>query len=215
MKLYGIHLSPFVRKVAVVLAAKGLDYEQEVVMPGGGDADFHKLSPLGKIPVLVDGDQAIPDSSVICEYLEEQYPAVSVLPATPALRAQARFLEEYGDSKLVEAAAPIFIEKFAAPKFFGRECDEAKVTKCIEELLPPRLDYLEERVPAEGFLFGHFCTADISIVSPLFNSRYGGYEVDAQRWPNFAAYAKRVESHAPVAQALALEKKVVEGMLAG
>ena len=53
MKLLGIPLSPFVRKVAVVLAIKDLPFEQEPVMPGAADPDFKALSPLGKIPVLM------------------------------------------------------------------------------------------------------------------------------------------------------------------
>ena len=215
MKLLGVHLSPFVRKVSVVLTAKALDYEQEVIMPGSDDAGFRELSPLGKIPVLVDHGQAIPDSSVICEYLEEKYPQHPMLPATPELRAQARFMEEFGDSKLVEACGIIFVQRFANPNIFGKPADEARIETAINDLLPPLLDYLEGRVPDEGFLFGELCTADVSVFTPLINARYGGYTLDAQRWPRYAAYANRVEQHPAVQSVMATEKQALEAMMAG
>ena len=63
-----------------------------------------------------------------------------------------------------------------------------------------------------GFLFGHFCTADVSIVSPLFNARMGGYELDAERWPNYASYSLRVEKYGPVVKVREEEKAMVEKM---
>ncbi len=212
IKLLGVQLSPYVRKVAIALTAKSLDYTQDPIFPGDNSAEFRAVSPLGKIPVLLDGDDSIPDSSVICEYLDDQYPEIPMRPATASQRARARFLEEFGDSKLIEASAPIFIENYANPKIFGKDTDSDRVERSISELLPPLLDYLEQNVPAEGFLFDHFCTADISIVSPLFNARLGGYEVDAQRWPNYASYSRRVESYGPVAKVRAEEKAMVEKM---
>jgi glutathione S-transferase len=215
MKLLGVHLSPFVRKVAVVLTIKGLDYKQEPIMPGSADPDFRAMSPLGKIPVLVDGDLAVADSSAICEYLEEKYPEPTVMPTDVGLRARARFLEEFGDSKLVETASQIFIEKFLNPNIFGKEADLERVAKVENELLPPYLDYLESQVPPEGYLFGNFCTADISIVTPIFNAAYGGYAIDAGRWPRYAAFVQRVAEHPAVIKVRELESQAVAQMQGG
>lgn len=215
MKLIGVHLSPFVRKVAVALTAKGLEYEQEVVVPGMFPPDFELMSPLNKIPVLVDGDFVLADSSVICEYLEEKFPSPPLLPAGVEARAQARFLEEYSDSRFMEQAAILFRENFLSPRLFKKEPDTAKVQKAVDEGLPPMLDYLESRVPEEGFLFGEFCTVDIALLSPLVNAEIGGYEPDASRWPKFAAYLSRVKAHEAVAKVLAIEKEAIAGMFGG
>jgi glutathione S-transferase len=215
MKLLGVYLSPFVRKVAVVLTIKGLDYEQEPIMPGSTDPDFKAMSPLGKIPVLVDGDLAVADSSAICEYLEEKYPEPTVMPTDVGSRARARFLEEFGDSKLVETASQIFIEKFLNPNIFGKEADLERVARVENELLPPYLDYLESQVPPEGYLFGNFCTADISIVTPIFNAAYGGYAIDAGRWPRYAAFVQRVAEHPAVIKVRELESQAVAQMQGG
>ena len=64
--LYGVGLSPFVRKVRVVLAEKSVPYDHDPVVPGNPDPEDRKMSPLGKIPALRDGDRAFSDSSVIC-----------------------------------------------------------------------------------------------------------------------------------------------------
>lgn len=215
MKLLGTHLSPYVRKVAVALTFKGIAYEHEVVVPGMTPPEFAELSPLQKIPVLVDGDFALPDSSVICEYLEEKFPSPPMLPAGLEARAQARFLEEFADTRLLEYASIPFIENLVNPKIRKIEPDTARVKEVTEEKFPTVLDYLESRVPEEGFLFGEFCTADIALVSPMINAAYGGYEPDAARWPAYAAFLQRVKSFDPVARVLAVEKEAVETMFGG
>lgn len=216
MKLLGVHLSPFVRKVSVVMEIKGIAHEHEPVFPGGeGYPDFKSISPLGKIPVLLDGDFSLADSTAICEYLEDKFPTPSVMPSDLQQRARARLLEEVGDTKLVENASIIFIERFLNPNLFGKPCDEERAAKAETELLPPYLDYLEGEIPADGFLFGDFCTADISIVSPILNAAYAGYAVDAGRWPRYAAYIERVKAHPPVAAVLEKERQAVAQMQSG
>ena len=84
MKVYGIVLSPFVRKVLAVCSLKGLEYEHEPVMPGSATPEYLLISPLGKVPAFEDGDLGVSDSSVICEYLEEKYPAGDAFPKTAA-----------------------------------------------------------------------------------------------------------------------------------
>jgi glutathione S-transferase len=215
VKLIGVPLSPFVRKVTVVMTIKELAFEREYVMPGDTSPEFRKLSPLGKIPVLVDGDFSVADSSAICEYLDEQYPEYPVLPDTPQLRAKARFLEEIGDTRLIEYASIIFIERFAAENIFGREPDLERAADAEQNQLPPIVDYLESQVPPEGYLFGNFTTADISIVTPIFNAAYGGYEIDAGRWPRYAAFVQRVAEHPAVIAAREAEKQFLSAMRGG
>ena len=79
--IVGSYLSPYVRKVLVCLEVKGIAYEVDHIVPFFGDDRFSTLSPLRRIPVLVDGDLVLSDSSVICQYLEDKQPA-------PALRVE-------------------------------------------------------------------------------------------------------------------------------
>ncbi len=86
--IVGSYLSPYVRKVLVCLELKGIPYEVDPIVPFYGDDRFSALSPLRRIPVLVDGDLVITDSSVICQYLEELQPSPRLLPAD--IRDRAR-----------------------------------------------------------------------------------------------------------------------------
>ena len=205
MKVYGSPLSPFVRKVLVALQLKELEYEQDPVAPNALPPGYLKISPLGKIPAFTDGDLAIPDSTVICEYLEEQYPHPPLLPADNRQRAQARWFEEYADTRLVELLGGLFFERILKPLFLQQPADEEKVRHTIDDPLPQAQDYLEGQLPAEGFLFGGIGLADISLVSPFINGEYARYRIDAARWPKLAAYIERIKEHPVVAGQLRAE----------
>lgn len=210
MKVHGARLSPFVRKVLAVLELKALPYEQVDVFPGMMSPEYLKISPLGKIPALEDDSLQVPDSTVICEYLEERYPTVTTMPASPVERARARWLEEYADTKVMElCGGGIFLERVVKPMFFKQPTDEEKVQRTINELLPPVLDYLEQQVPKTDFLFGDLGRVDVSVVGPFINASYAGFVVDANKWPTFAAYIERVTGHPTVAKLLQFEAKLM------
>src|SRR5262249_41546510 len=103
--LYGASPSPFVRKVRVVMHEKGIAYEHEFVGPGSRKPEFRAISPLGRIPGLVDGDLSVSDSSVICAYLERTHPDPPMFPRDPKQYARALWYEEYGDTALAAGAA--------------------------------------------------------------------------------------------------------------
>ena len=88
----GSYLSPYVRKVLVTLHLKRIPYQIDPIVPFYGNDEFSRLSPLRRIPVLLDGDIALCDSTVICEYLEDRCPTPNVLPLDVAARSKARWL---------------------------------------------------------------------------------------------------------------------------
>jgi glutathione S-transferase len=193
--LHGIALSPFVRKVAVALAEKGIEYEHVVVIPFGQPPEFYAISPLGKIPCYEDNGIAIPDSSVIIDYLEHVHPATPLYPSDPIERAQALFLEEYADTKLCEVLLTVFRERFINVKFFQKDADEAVVKESLEVKIPPVLDYLEAQIAGKPYLVGkHFSIADIAVASPFVNFAIGGETVDVGRWPQLADYVQRMHA---------------------
>ena len=186
--IIGNYISPYVRKVLVCMELKGLDYSIDPIAPFVGNERFSELSPLRRIPVLIDGDRVINDSSVICQYLDERHPQPSLYPADIGDRAQARWLEEYCDSWLGDVVIwGMFYQKGVKRYLFGEEPDEAIIARARDEQLPVALDYLESQMPAEGFLFGELSVADISIASFFRNAAFVRYTVDPQRWPRVAA----------------------------
>jgi glutathione S-transferase len=192
--VYGANASPFVRKVRVFLAEKGIPYELEPVFPGGPNPEFRKISPLGKIPAFRDGERTLADSSVICSYLERTHPTPPLYPSDPYDYARALWFEEYADGGLVTViGAKIFFQKIVGPRFFNRPTDEAMVKKAIEEELPPMFDYLEGELGDNEFLVGPTLSiGDVGVASQFVNLQHVGVTPDAKRWPKLAAYLQRI-----------------------
>jgi len=208
MKIVGSYVSPYVRKVLACLSLKGLSYEIDPITPFFGGDEFERLSPLRRIPLLIDGDLTLCDSSVICAYLDEAYPARPLLPVGPRDRARARWLEEYADTRLGDVFIwGLFYQKFVHPAVWGRPGDQARVDRVLAEDLPASLDYLERELPADGFLFGEqIGLADIAIASFFRNGAYVGVEPDPERWPHTAGFVERALAHPCFAGLLPFER---------
>jgi glutathione S-transferase len=189
----GSYLSPYVRKVLVVLHMKGIPYEIDPIIPFMGDERFSRLSPLRRIPVLVDDRVTLADSSVICQYLEDRHPEPALYPLDVAARARARWLEEFADTRMGEVFIwRLFNQVAIRPFVWGEVTDEALVARTLTEDVPQVLDYLESELPADGFLFGGPSVADVSIASFFRNAAFARFTPDAARWPTTAAFVGRV-----------------------
>jgi glutathione S-transferase len=207
MKIIGSYVSPYVRKVLACLALKELTYEIDPITPFFGGDEFERLSPLRRIPVLVDGEVTLCDSSVICAYLDEAYPGDALLPADAKDRARARWLEEYADTRLGDVFIwGFFYQKFVHPIVWGEPGDQARIEKTLRTDAPRELDYLESQLPAEGWLFGDIGLGDISIASFFRTASYAGFEIDAERWPRTAAFVARALAHDCLARYLPFEQ---------
>ena len=206
LTIIGSFVSPYVRKVLACLALKGLPYEVDPITPFFGSDEFERLSPLRRIPVLIDGDFHVSDSSVICAYLEEAYPGHPLYPADPKDRARARWLEEFADSRLGELFIwDLFYQKIVRPMVWGEPTDQNRVDRALNEGIPAALGYLERELPAEGYLFGDIGVADISLASFFRNGAYAGFEPDGERWPRTALFIERVLAHPAIASLLPFE----------
>ncbi|MCZ6870872.1 MAG: glutathione S-transferase family protein [Gammaproteobacteria bacterium] len=168
MKLHQTYLSPFPTRVRLVLYAKGIEFE--VVEPPGfhGDpnakGDYLNVNPIGRVPALeLDDGKVLPESEVICEYLEEAYPDVPLMPEDPWARAQVRLLSRISDIYLVMAMLPLFNMAATPPKTW----DQEKIRRQLSEI-GEALDFLEEYVGDKGYAVGTSLThADGTLVPIL------------------------------------------------
>src|SRR5260221_6690864 len=107
MKLYSGPLSLFSRKVEIALYEKSLPFEREMVAftQATGYSPKHPdvlaVNPKGQVPVLVDGDLTLFDSTLILEYLEDAYPTPPLYPAGAKARARCRLIELSADEILL------------------------------------------------------------------------------------------------------------------
>lgn len=98
--LYHLPLSPYARKVRLVLAEKRLPFELRVEKVWQRRAEYLELNPAATVPTLVeDNGLVIPDSGVICEYLDEAYPDTGLLGRTIGERVEVRRLVSWFDNK--------------------------------------------------------------------------------------------------------------------
>jgi len=205
--IVGSFVSPYVRKVLAALHLKGIEYEVDPIVPFYGGDEFSRLSPLRRIPVLIDGAVVLSDSTVICEYLEERTPAPALLPRGARERARSRWLEEFADTRLGEVMIwGLFNQRVIRRGVWGEPTDEAVVAKALNEDIPQCLDYLERELPADGFLFGALGVADLAIAAPFRNAAFARFTIDVARWPTCAGYVTRVLAHDALARLRAWEE---------
>lgn len=89
-------VSSYAQKVRIALREKGIPFDKatpENLGSGQPNAAFSEANPRMEVPVLIDGDFKIFESSIIIDYLEERYPEHKLLPADPRARAEARMIE--------------------------------------------------------------------------------------------------------------------------
>jgi glutathione S-transferase len=211
--LHGVNLSPFVRKVRVYMAEKGLPYDHVPVIPMNVSDEYRKLSPLGKIPAYQDGEFVISDSSVICAYLERINPKPPLYPADPQAYARALWFEEYGDGGMQPVIGnSIFFPVVIAPKYFNRPADMEGAQKAMKEQMPRFFDYLEGQLGDGEYLVGPSLTiGDIGICSPLVTLRHAGFDVDAKKWPALRRYVDRIHARPSFKPLIEEEKTALAG----
>ncbi|MFZ4688475.1 MAG: glutathione S-transferase family protein [Polymorphobacter sp.] len=108
MHLYGGALSPFVMRPVLVARAKGHALEPEAFDGGIKSDAYRALSPMAKMPLLVDGDFALPESQVIADYLDATLPGPALVPSDPREAARTRLLVRLADVNLVPHLGGLF-----------------------------------------------------------------------------------------------------------
>jgi glutathione S-transferase len=214
--IYGVKGSPFVRKVQVFLAEKGIDYEMEAVSIFPPPDWFAAINPAKRIPVLRDrsvGTEGaagtLPDSSAICAYLERKHPAPALYPAEAFAHGRALWLEEFADTELAGRIGLGMFRPLVVQRLLGRPPDVALARRTFREELPPLFDWLEGEVGERTFLVGDgFTIADLSVATQLVNLRFAGGFVDAVRWPRLAAFAERMHARPSFAACIEAERRI-------
>lgn len=212
--VYGVPLSPYVRKLHLCLAEKGLDYQQEIVLPFDQPSWFRDLSPLGRIPAIKDGDLTLADSSVICQYIEDKWGDLTPLQGESAeQRARVRWLEKYADYELAPLTTfTVFQHRVVNPSM-GQSGDEDAVQSVLNEKLPPHFDYLERSLGTADYFVGNSLSfADLAFVSQIVNLEHAGEQLDEQRWPNLAALYSRIRARPAVQDSLQSEREILSSM---
>ena len=211
MKIFGFPISPYVRKVHLVAAEKGVAVEMVLGNPREPLPEFLAASPFRKIPALQDGDFTLCDSTAIVTYIDAKHPEVPIVPTDPAARGKAIWFEEFADTMMTAAGGKVVFNRFVGPKLLGLPGDEVAAEQGVQEL-EPILAYLESQAPAAGWLAGsEFSIGDIAVAAVLRSLGYVGLEPDPATHPATAAWYERVKARPAWQAVAATEKKILPG----
>jgi glutathione S-transferase len=200
IKLYDHPDCPFSLKVRVVLAEKELEFERVFVDLRAGEQrspEFLKLNPYGKVPVLVDEELVVYDSTIINEYLEDEYPLPHLMPDDSAGRARVRTLEDYCDNSYLPVAGLVLAELAKAEG----ERDNERLKRYQAEL-GRALTRLEGFLDGKEFLVSEFSLADVAFAPRVLTLPQLGVELDP-RLRHVSAWIERLRRR-PSVQSLGL-----------
>jgi glutathione S-transferase len=180
--LYNAPRCPYVARVRIVLAEKGIDYEVVDVDLDDRPAWLYEKNPAGRVPVIEEDDgPPLPESAVIMEFLEERYPEPALLPPDPADRAAVRLL--------------IFRDHDLTTPYYAFRRGEDGASERLDEALA-RLDvHLYERDYLGGAEFG---LADIAYVPWILRAR-DMLGVNLSGYPSLGAWLERLEQRPAIA----------------
>jgi glutathione S-transferase len=195
IRLYDYPDCPFCQKVRVALNEKDLEFEKVLVDLRKGEQkapEFLKLNPYGKVPVLVDEDVVVYDSTIINEYLDDEYPNPPLMPADSASRARVRLLEDFCDNSFIPPAGLVLAELYKPEA----ERDAEKVRRHQSEV-GRVLTRLETLLEGKEFLVGDFSLADVAFAPRVLLLAQLGVELDA-RLQQVAAWIGRLRERPSV-----------------
>ena len=210
MSLYDNAISPFARKVRMVLDWKGLAYD---VVDGLDKRNHDKLAAVNgrvEVPTLVDGAVTVINSADIVAYLEHKYPAKPVYPADPARRVRARAWERCADTVvdaiLVNLSYWLINERPDAMPAGLREKAQADLNQIYAAL--------ERDLAGRDFVCGEFSIAEIALFPHLVSVQIMKVPYAPERYPRLAAWMKRLRG-VPAMQGDMTRARAFMGNLAG
>ena len=203
MKLYYSPLSVYSAKPRIAMYEKGIAHETMLVnwTPATGwikPEELPRLNPKAQIPVLVDSETVVPDSTIILEYLEERFPKAPLYPQGAAERARCRVLEDLGDTLLAPNLGVLVREVLLKPDPSTRDSAAVSATKAE---LARQYQRLDRELGKREYLCGEFSVADISCFSPInIASLMEG--APSPEFSNLATWVSRMQKRPSVARYL-------------
>jgi glutathione S-transferase len=191
IKLYHSAPSTNSRKVRIALIEKGLEFERMPIDLGKKEQkgpEYLKIHPFGQVPALDDEGFIVYDSTIINEYLEDEYPYPPLMPKDSDGRARARLMEDFRDNVFNPACVKIFRE-MRAPEAERNsqaiEAAKAELAKCFERI--------ENELHGREYLAGEFSLADIAFMANLDFLDRSGVQVDPKN-KNTLAWIARLKA---------------------
>jgi glutathione S-transferase len=174
--LYHLWLSPFARKIRVVLKEKNLDFTMKVEKTWERRPEFLALNPAGDVPVLIEPDGTVlADAGAIAEFLDEVYRDKLLMGINPLDRAEVRRLSAWFDTKMNREVTENLVGEKMMKRFLALGEPNSSAIRAGKANLGYHLDYITFLVERRRWLAGdHFSLADITAAAHLSALDYLG-----------------------------------------
>ena len=193
-RLYHVPLSPFCRKVRLVLAEKRIECELVEERYWEQDADFLRRNPAGKVPVLRMDGLTMAESGAICEYLEETHPTPPLMPKGAEARYEVRRLVGWFDDKFhAEVTSKLLYER-VNKKVMKQGFPDSRNVKDGARAIKFHLDYMTWLLDHRRWLAGDVMTlADFAAAAHLSSLDYIS-DVDWNRQASVKDWYAKIKS---------------------
>ncbi len=172
-KLFHVPLSPFCRKVRLSLAEKKIECELIEERYWEKDSDFLRRNPAAKVPVLKIDGMTMSESAAICEYLEEVYPDVPLMPKAPEERYEVRRLVGWFDDKFHDEVTSNLVYERVNKKMMKQGYPDSRNVKEGAKAIKFHLDYMAWLLDQRRWLAGDVMTlADFAAAAHLSSLDY-------------------------------------------
>ncbi|MBI4525042.1 MAG: glutathione S-transferase family protein [Deltaproteobacteria bacterium] len=192
IKLYHYPLSTNSRKVRIALIEKGLEFERiniDLSKKEQKNPDYLKIHPFGQVPALDDEGFIVYDSTIINEYLEDEYPYPPLLPGDSEGRARARLMEDFRDNHF----NPHFIEIIHETRYKPENQRDQKVIDQAVAQIVKCFDRIEKELEGREYLAGAFSLADIAFMANFELMERFNIPVDS-KYKNARAWIERLKA---------------------
>ena len=192
IKLYTFPPSTNSRKVRIALLEKGLEFQRinvDLSKREQKNPEYLKIHPFGQVPALDDEGFIIYDSTVINEYLEDEYPYPSLMPKDSEGRARARLMEDFRDTHFNVSCVHI-MQEMRKPE---GERDGQRIDNARAAILQA-FDRIETELNGNEYLAGSFSLADIAFMANLELLERFAIPVDAGKYSQTAAWINRLKA---------------------
>ena len=186
LTLFTNGLSPFARKVAMALEYKGLAYESVDSLTHANRERLIAINPRAEVPVLVDGDITVVNSSDIVAYLDLKYPERPIYPANLNARVEARALERLADTRIdaimLDCSIWTWAERHDQPPPGLREAGQRDLDSIFARIEETLGRY------ATPLPFGHLTISEFALWPHLAALRPLGFTMDGAKVPRLSAW---------------------------
>ncbi|MEO6985102.1 MAG: glutathione S-transferase N-terminal domain-containing protein [Paralcaligenes sp.] len=199
MVLYSGTTCPFSQRCRFVLFEKGMDFEIRDIDLYNKPEDIAVMNPYGQVPILVERDLVLYESSIINEYIDERFPHPQLMPADPVMRARTRlFLYNFEKELFIHVSA-----------LENRVQTDSKVLDIARHNIRDRLAQLAPMLLKNKYMLGEeFSMLDVAVAPLLWRLDHYGIELPKNAAP-IQKYAERIFSRPAYIEALTPSEKVM------